>query len=208
MYIILHFVTCGISSIIWYYSISDDLYNEQTPSGLTSSAGTTLLLSFVTCGIYCFYVFYKWGEQMPEIYAKYGRYCENRGLIYLLLGLFTMGLIPMALVQNDLNQLVEGSAPPAPPYGGGYSGQPYTGQQPYNQPQTGGQPYGAQPTQSPHGEAVPTPSTEPTVPEPESPFDVQTPAPVQNPFPQDVPSAPEPPGAAELPPNSIYGGEK
>lgn len=139
MCIVLSIITCGIYAYYWMYQLAQDMYNEQTtgvPGGVSTTPGMTVLLGIITCNIFALYAYYQWGEQISAIYAKYGRQQENRGVMYLLLGLLTGGIVPMALLQNDLNNLSEPppqygqnaynqapggqqQPPPAPPYYGG-----------------------------------------------------------------------------------------
>lgn len=122
LYIILCFLTFGIFGLIWFYFIAEDLCREDTPGRLKSAPGMAVLFSLLSCGIYSLYAYYQWGRQMPEVYAKYGLYTEDRGILYLVLGLLRFSIVSIALIQNDLNSLAD-YAPPLPP--GFYGSRPH-----------------------------------------------------------------------------------
>ena len=59
--IILSIVTCGIYSIIWFISLTDETKAVANENNF-STGGVAFLLSLVTCGIYGIYWAYKMGE--------------------------------------------------------------------------------------------------------------------------------------------------
>jgi hypothetical protein len=101
--IILSIVTCGIYSIVWLYQIATGFDQAQTQEKVSTSPGVTILLSWVTCGIYGVYCYYKWGRQTSEICAYYGRQEQDRGILYLILSIFGLGIVNMVMIQNDFN---------------------------------------------------------------------------------------------------------
>ena len=98
--IILSLVTCGIYAIIWEYKLLSDMYRMNN---MPSKAGIDILLGFVTCGIYTIYVFYKLGQLESQVHSTYGLPPKNDSLIYLILGIFTVTLVPFAMLQNNIN---------------------------------------------------------------------------------------------------------
>ena len=103
--IILSVVTCGIYNIFWFIKMVDDV-NRAANDQSAFSGGLTWLLSFVTGGIYGWYWYYQAGKKMA--YAKQVRNMpvENQTeILYLVLAIFGMGIINMALIQNDLNKM-------------------------------------------------------------------------------------------------------
>ncbi|MEE1280668.1 MAG: DUF4234 domain-containing protein [Acutalibacteraceae bacterium] len=104
--IVLSLVTCGIYSLIWLaFMVNDlrELANEQDKMG----GGLVVLLSIVTCGIYGIYWYYQAGKSIEK--AKYMRNISSdnaTGLIYLLLGVFGLGIVSMCLIQNEINNLM------------------------------------------------------------------------------------------------------
>ena len=106
IYLILTIVTCGIFGIYWLYTLNEDigkLTGHQKVSG-----GLLILLSIVTCGIYELYWLYTQGQDIDEIKTKLGVNSSNTGILYLVLGLLTGGIIPYCLMQNEINNIVSG----------------------------------------------------------------------------------------------------
>ncbi len=102
--IILSFLTCGFYTLYWLYCVVNDL-KAASNSPTEPDGGTVLLLSIVTCGIYELIWFYKAGEQVSKIKYNAGRGASSDGWLYLLLAIFSSGLVPLALIQNELNQV-------------------------------------------------------------------------------------------------------
>jgi hypothetical protein len=105
LYVVLSLVTCGIFALYWYYTIASDIYNTNHTLG--TSPGITLLLNIVTGGIYGIYAYYKWGQALNEVCVRKGIPGEDRAILYLILSIFGLGIINMALIQSDINQLAE-----------------------------------------------------------------------------------------------------
>ena len=102
--IILSLVTCGIYSIIWFVSLTDDAKLAAEDNQL-ASGGVAFLLTLVTCGIYGIYWAYKMGELVKIAQEKRGMPVKDNSVLYIILELFGFGIVVMALVQNDLNQM-------------------------------------------------------------------------------------------------------
>lgn len=72
-YILLTFLTCGIYSIFFWYSYTEDVNRMCSGDGEESmNYILVLLLSFVTCGIYGLYWFYKQANRLKRAGARYG----------------------------------------------------------------------------------------------------------------------------------------
>lgn len=105
--VILSIVTCGIYGIVWLVLLANDLRelaNEQDKM----SGGLVALLSVVTCGIYMLYWYYQAGKSIEK--AKYMRNISTddaMSLVYLLLGVFGLGIVSMCLIQNEVNNLID-----------------------------------------------------------------------------------------------------
>lgn len=102
--IVLSLVTCGIYGIYWFICLTDETNNASNSTG--TSGGMAFLFSIISCGIYMYYWMYKQGEKLDS--AKSARGIEtsnNSGIIYLVLGIFGLGIVSYALMQNDLNKL-------------------------------------------------------------------------------------------------------
>ena len=103
--IIFSIITFGIYGIYWQICIVNDL---NTASGRTqdTSGGVVFLLSLVTCSIYGLYWLYTAGNKVNIIKQRNGMVADgNNGLIYLLLALFSAGIISYCLIQSELNNV-------------------------------------------------------------------------------------------------------
>ena len=115
LYIVLSIVTCGIFSLIWLVMLVDDireLANEK--DGM--SGGTVLVLSIITCGIYAIIWYYQAGKSLAKIKAMRNMPGDSSmEIVYLLLGIFGLGIVSLALIQNEVNNIIDVSMS-----GGGY----------------------------------------------------------------------------------------
>ena len=104
--IILSIVTCGIYGIYWFISMVNDI-NEVSESGGPSGA-VVFILSLVTCSIYLWYWMYKTGENINAAKKMRGMDTDsNSGIVYLILSIFGLAIVSYALIQSELNKLVE-----------------------------------------------------------------------------------------------------
>lgn len=102
--VILSLLTCGFYALYWLYCVVNDL-RDASNSSTEPDGGTVLLLSILTCGIYQLIWFYRAGEQVSEVKYNAGRGASSDGWLYLLLAILSSGLIPLALIQNELNRV-------------------------------------------------------------------------------------------------------
>lgn len=103
--IILCIVTCGIYSIIWLINIVDDL-NKAAKTESDTSGVMVFLLTILTCGIYWLVWNYKAGEKVNKIKQFNGEpYDSILSILYLLLTIFGFGIIPVCLIQNEINKV-------------------------------------------------------------------------------------------------------
>ena len=65
-----------------------------------------VVLTIVTCGIYAIYWAYKMGEKLDAAKQSRGIPASNSGILYVILYLFTGGIVSYALMQNEINKLV------------------------------------------------------------------------------------------------------
>lgn len=102
--IILSIITCGIYAIYWFVVLTDD---TNTVSGNTgdTSGGMALLFTLITCGIYGWYWYYKMGEKLDQAAMAKGMPAQSRGILYLVLGFFGLGIISYALMQDTINKV-------------------------------------------------------------------------------------------------------
>ncbi len=112
--IILTIVTCGIYGIYWMVKLNDEtnvlVGNQNGTSGIT-----VVLLTIVTCGIYGYFWYFKMGEKVDFLKARRGLAASNSGIIYLLLGIFGLGIVNYCLIQDEINNNLIPPAPQFPP---------------------------------------------------------------------------------------------
>lgn len=106
IYVILTIVTCGIFGFYWMMVLNDDVLAAEGGPG--TGGGTVVILTLVTCGIYGIYWAYQLGQRIDRINARYGRYTDNSGLLYLLLDVLGLSIVVYAVAQNELNQYYTG----------------------------------------------------------------------------------------------------
>lgn len=99
--IILSLITCGIYSIFWFISLTDDM-NRASGRVNDASGGKAFLLSLVTCGIYTYIWAYRLGEKRDIVANEKA----SSGIIYLLLTFFGLGIVVYALAQDALNKTI------------------------------------------------------------------------------------------------------
>lgn len=102
--IVLSIVTLGIYGLVWFVWLSNDANNAAKETNGTSG-GIALLLTIVTCGIYGLYWAYKQGEKLDKASVDRGLPSDNKGIIYLVLSIFGLGIIAYALMQDSLNKM-------------------------------------------------------------------------------------------------------
>ena len=95
--IILSLVTCGIYGIYWMYCLAEDVRKATNDQSLPSG-GMFILLSIVTCSIYTWFWYYKIGKEMKQPLDQIGKQGEDRGIIYLVLAIFGLGIVNYCLI--------------------------------------------------------------------------------------------------------------
>ena len=105
--IILSIVTCGIYSLYWYYTLTNDV-KELSGDDQTATGGMALVFAIISCGIYEIYWAYKRGQNIDETRASRGFSQGSNAVVYLLLMIFGFGIVAYALMQNEVNKLIEG----------------------------------------------------------------------------------------------------
>jgi len=103
--ILLSIVTCGIYGIYWMIKLNDEL-NASAGKPNATSGGMVFLFTLITCGIYGYFWYYKMGENVDAIKTSKGLVSSNTGIIYLVLGLFGLGIVNYCLMQDTLNKNV------------------------------------------------------------------------------------------------------
>lgn len=112
MYILLAFITCGIYSYYFIYTIARDT-NTMCDSDGKSTGGLLMfiLLSFITCGIYTWYWYYTLGNRLAANAPRYGLDFQENGttvLLWLLFGSLLCGIgiyISMNIIIKNINAM-------------------------------------------------------------------------------------------------------
>nr|WP_306303223.1 DUF4234 domain-containing protein [Amphibacillus sediminis] len=73
---------------------------------ITQCGGKTILLIFITCGIYTLFWYYIVGQKIAEIHRMKNMLVKDNGLLYIVLSIFSLGIVANAIVQHDVNQIV------------------------------------------------------------------------------------------------------
>ena len=105
MAIVLSIITCGFYSIYWFIVLNDEI-NSVSEDISAPGGGTVFLLTLITCGIYGYFWAYKMGEKLDSCYIKRGFPSGSRGILYIILLFFGLGIVAYALMQDSLNKLV------------------------------------------------------------------------------------------------------
>lgn len=101
--IVLTILTCGIYALYWFYAMTKE--TTENNKVYTTSAGMALLLTIVTCGLYGLYWYYQMGKGLDDLKTSKGQPASEHSLIYLLLGVFGLGIVSYALMQSELNSV-------------------------------------------------------------------------------------------------------
>lgn len=103
--ILLSIFTCGIYSIVWFITLTDDAGIASEDSSM--SGGMAFLLTIVTCGIYGIYWNYKMGKAIYAAKEKHNLSGSDNSILYLILGIFGLGIVNYCLMQSDLNDIAK-----------------------------------------------------------------------------------------------------
>lgn len=102
--IILSIVTCGIYSLYWFVTLTDDS-NSLSQAQDPTSGILALVFTVITCNIYGIYWAYKMGEKLDLAYAQRGMPTQNQAILYLILEL-VFPIVGWALMQNAINSMI------------------------------------------------------------------------------------------------------
>lgn len=104
--ILLTILTCGIYGIYWEICIVNDV-NKVTHNESATSGGMVFLLSLLTCGIYWLYWLYKSGQMIDDARVSLGKASGNNAILNIVLSLFGLGIVAIAIMQSDVNELID-----------------------------------------------------------------------------------------------------
>lgn len=115
--ILLSIVTCGIYGIIWGVNLARDAVKFK-------NSNDDALLEILLVLFLPFVGFYLCEKKLTEGCQVRGIPHDDNSILYLILGIFGLGIVDYCLMQNDLNKLAEAGVAQQ-----GYYQQPYN----YNQ---------------------------------------------------------------------------
>ncbi len=99
--ILLSFVTFGVYLIYWEYLL---VKNTRVIKNDESSC-TKEMLCLVLVPFYSLYWWFTRGKLVKDEFASHGYSVTGNEIAYLVLGIFGLGIISMAIMQNDFNSL-------------------------------------------------------------------------------------------------------
>jgi Domain of unknown function (DUF4234) len=104
--IVFTLLTCGIYGLFWQarlFRTVNTLIGEQK-----YNFWPWFFLSIITCGIYNIYIQYVFGKSLSEgLAAEGGKSNESLSVLALVLTIFGLGIVVMAIEQNDINNFCE-----------------------------------------------------------------------------------------------------
>ena len=108
MVVLFTILTCGIYGWFWLYTTVTEIKNALGREDI--NPGMELVLSIVTCGIYMIYLFYKYPQMMMEMQDRAGRPRNDISMTTLLLAVFGLGIVSIAIMQSELNNIWDAAA--------------------------------------------------------------------------------------------------
>lgn len=98
-------ITCGLYGIYWFIMLTDEANNLSGDH--KTSGGTAFLYTLLTCGIYGLFWSYQMGKKMYQAQERAGVPATDNSILYLILTLFGAGIITYAIIQFDINDILE-----------------------------------------------------------------------------------------------------
>ena len=94
-------ITCGIYSLFWIARVSSEIQQHHDTS---FSPALDVMLSIITCGIWFIYLSYRYPSIIDDMNKKDGyEGGSDIKILCLVLSIFGLGIISMAIIQNELN---------------------------------------------------------------------------------------------------------
>ena len=104
--VVLSLVTCGIYQIFWVIKVAKEAVSVKDPQdNALAEILLMLFLPFVGC--------YLAEKKFYEGATNMGVQVADNSVLYLVLGLFGLGIVNVALIQNDLNKVADFQPPQA-----------------------------------------------------------------------------------------------
>ena len=129
--ILLSIVTCGIYGYYWLYKL---LCTHYRINNQPNNAGMDIVLYIVTCGLYGIYLGYKMGKLESTTHHVMGAPPRDDSILYLILNIFGLWIVVYAILQSNINTLVDqfGGHGPGGGHGFGHGGHPPQNNQQWN----------------------------------------------------------------------------
>jgi len=99
--IVFTIITCGIYGIYWMIKLNDEI-NILADEPHATTGVMVFLFTLITCGIYGLYWYYRMGERVDRIQGQN----SSTAILYLVLGIFCLGIIDYILMQDVINKEV------------------------------------------------------------------------------------------------------
>jgi hypothetical protein len=132
--ILFSLITCGVYWFYWQYKINEAVTSLKPQRSLKQTSGLVVLLTIITCGIYGWYWIYTTSKDLSEISIEAQESRTDNSILNLILGIFGLSIVSLAIMQDQLNRIIdrrsmngEGVVFPS-------EFPPYTQDQPYNTP--------------------------------------------------------------------------
>lgn len=100
--IVLSIITCGLYALYWMAQLNDSVSILSNRQGTTG--GMVVVFSIITCGLYSLYWYYQMGTAVESLHAYYNEPNGSSQIVYLVLGIFGLGIVSMALMQSEVNK--------------------------------------------------------------------------------------------------------
>lgn len=105
--IVFSIITCGIYGIYWFIMLTNEAVEVSAGKEYNTSGALAFVFTLITCGIYGYYWYYKMGKSLYVANKDKGIESGDNSLIYLILGIFGLGIVSDCLMQSDLNRLAK-----------------------------------------------------------------------------------------------------
>lgn len=103
--ILLTIITCGIYGFYWLYKITEET-NRLSGDKSAVNGGVVVIFSIITCGIYELFWLCTQGERFDTMRKNRGKEVSHYNVLYLVLGLFGLGVVAYSLMQNEINKII------------------------------------------------------------------------------------------------------
>ena len=103
LYVVLSLLSCGLFAPIWMYLIGRDLRRALVHEEIRPELD--LLLALVTCGVWWVYLLYRYPSLIVALKRRVGLSGEDLPVISLILGILSLGLVSLVLMQSELNRI-------------------------------------------------------------------------------------------------------